>query len=66
MDKKESKILISVLVLIWAFIVAAAGYYVLSYMSDFSFHMRWLLGVIFSTPPIISLTFISVLWKKKA
>lgn len=66
MEKKESKILISVLVLIWALIVAAAGYYVLSYMSDFSFHMRWLLGVIFSTPGTMALMFIAVLWKKRA
>lgn len=66
MEKKQTKILVSALVLIWAFIVAAAGYYVLSYMSNFSFHMRWLLGFIFSTPPILALTLISVLWKKKA
>lgn len=66
MEKKEFKIIISVIVMIWAFIVAAAGHYVMGYVSDFSFHMKWLLGFIFSTPPILALTVISVLWKKKA
>lgn len=66
MDKKESKILITVLILIWGFTISAAGFYVMSYMSDLSFNMKWLLNFIFSTPVIMSLTFIAVLWKKRA
>ncbi|RKI70498.1 hypothetical protein D7V91_02540 [bacterium 1xD42-67] len=66
MEQKQTKIWISVLLLIWAFIVAAAGHYVMSYTPDLSFNMRWLLGSIFSTPPVIALVVISALWKKKA
>lgn len=66
MDNKQSKIIISALVLIWAFVVAVAGYYVMSYMSDFPFNMKWLLNFIFSTPGIMAILFLSVFWKKKA
>ncbi len=66
MANKQSKILISVLVLIWSFIVSTAGFYAMSYLSDvFSFHTKWLLNSIFSTPPILAISLIGYLFKKK-
>ena len=65
MDSKQKKILISGLLLLWSFVISAAGFYVMGYMSDFSFGIKWLLNFLLATPPIIVLQIIGGMFKKK-
>lgn len=65
MDNRQSKILISVLAIIYAFLISATGFYVMSYVSEFSFPVKWLIGFIFSTPGIVALLFVGAQWRKK-